>query len=148
MTGLRCQFVNLWDCHGHFWYPRNDILDLSFNILNLRFEIIFMYLSKLQKFILIDCYLSKKKKYPRQGLVRFYENYKKPPKSEDQQRIITQSIERLIDKGLLVGFGEKTQHKLFIKKIKLTTQARKQTKKLLGEQKKLPFKIKYNNLKK
>ncbi|MDD4607039.1 MAG: hypothetical protein PHS07_01690 [Patescibacteria group bacterium] len=100
-----------------------------------------MYLSKLQKFILIDCYLSKKGKYPRCDLVKFYENCQLAPKTEDQQRIITQSIERLIDKGLLIGFGEKTQYKLYLRQIKLTIEGRKLTKKLLGEQKKLPFKI-------
>ena len=55
-------------------------------------------------------------------------------------KIITQSIERLIDKELMVGFGERTSHKWYIKEIKITAFGRRQTKKFLGEQMSFNFK--------
>ena len=73
-------------------------------------------------------------------LNKFYEKIEKKPKVEMMTKIITQSIERLIDKELLVGFGERTSHKWFIKEIKLTDFGRRQTKKLLGEQMSFNFK--------
>jgi hypothetical protein len=55
---------------------------------------------------------------------------------------ITSSLERLIKKGLIVGFGELTKEKTFINKIRLTREGRLAAKKLLGEQKRLPLKLK------
>lgn len=55
---------------------------------------------------------------------------------------ITVSLDRLIKKGLLVGFGEITKEKVYIDKIRLTRLGREIAKKLLGEQKSLPLKIK------
>ena len=46
----------------------------------------------------------------------------------------------LIEKELLVGFGQRTKYKWFIKEIKLNRQGKSQAKKLLGEQLKLKFK--------
>ena len=71
---------------------------------------------------------------------RFYEKQKTKPKPEDQQNIITKSLERLIDKELLIGYGRRTPHKWFIEEIKLTRKGKKLAKKLLGEQQVLPFK--------
>ncbi|MFH1610618.1 MAG: hypothetical protein ABIA91_01895 [Patescibacteria group bacterium] len=59
---------------------------------------------------------------------------------KNKTKIITKSIERLIDKELLVGFGERTKYKWFIKDIKITKFGKKEAKKLLGEQLKLKFK--------
>ncbi len=55
------------------------------------------------------------------------------------QKIITRSLERLIDKGLLVGYGLRTPQKWYIKEIRLTSLGRKAAKKLRGEQSRLPF---------
>jgi hypothetical protein len=99
-----------------------------------------MRLSNLQKFILLECLNSKTGKILRARLNKFYEKIEKKPKVEMMTKIITQSIERLIDKELLVGFGERTSHKWFIKEIKLTDFGRRQTKKLLGEQMSFNFK--------
>jgi len=99
-----------------------------------------MRLSKLQKFILLECLNSKSGKISRKRLVKFYDKIKKRPKDKLITKIITRSIERLIDKELLVGFGERTSHKWYIKEIKLTFMGRKVAKKLLGEQMKLPLK--------
>jgi hypothetical protein len=53
----------------------------------------------------------------------FYKD--KGVKKEDRVNIITKSLERLIDNGLLVGYGVRTPKKWFIKSVKLTTLGRK-----------------------
>lgn len=99
-----------------------------------------MRLSSLQKFILLECLNSKTGKISRLHLNKFYDKIKKRPKNELVTKIITKSIERLIDKGLMVGFGKRTPHKWYIKEIRLSLKGRKIAKKLLGEQMPLPFK--------
>ncbi len=100
-----------------------------------------MRLSKLQKHIILQGF-DAKNKLDRKGLLNFYHAYKKKPDQEIMVNSITNSIERLIKKGLLVGFGEITKEKTYIQKIKLTPSGRKVAKKLLGEQKRLPLNIK------
>ncbi|MFH1111589.1 MAG: hypothetical protein V1712_00775 [Patescibacteria group bacterium] len=99
-----------------------------------------MRLSPLQKYILRLCY-SRQPKVSRNGFVRFYEQRKKKPKVDDIMNIITKSLESLIDKELMTGYGVRTSHKWYIKEVKLTLKGRKLTRKLLGEQQTLPFKI-------
>lgn len=53
---------------------------------------------------------------------------------------ITKTLERLIDKGLMVGYGVRTPKKWYIKEVRLTLMGRKTAKRLLGEQQKLPLK--------
>jgi len=101
-----------------------------------------MRLSKLQKYILLQCFDKKYSKLDRTDLVKFYSSLKKKPKKEIQVNSITVSLDRLIKKGLLVGFGEITKEKVYIDKIRLTRLGREIAKKLLGEQKSLPLKIK------
>jgi len=101
-----------------------------------------MRLSNLQKYILIQGLYRKPGRFTRSGLIKFYDKIKKKPSKKDVQNIITKSIERLIDKELLIGYGRRTPHKWFIKEIKLTGKGRKVAKKLLGEQQALPFKKK------
>ncbi len=98
-----------------------------------------MRLSGLQKFILNEAY-SHKKNVDRKLFNRFYLKQKNVPKGEDKVKIITKSIDRLISKGLLIGFGQKTQHKSFIKEVRLTRVGHLIAKKLMGEQVSLPFK--------
>ena len=100
-----------------------------------------MKLSALQKFILRENLLnSRQGKISRFNFENFYSKLKKAPAKKIRTNIITKSIERLIDKGLLIGFGEKTQHKLFITHTKLTNRGLKTAKGLLGKQSQLPFK--------
>ncbi len=99
-----------------------------------------MRFSSLQKFILEKTWETKKPKVSRETFDLFYTNIKNPPAKKIRANIITKSIERLIDKGLVVGFAEKTQHKLFINQIKLTSVGKKTAQKLLGQQAELPFK--------
>ena len=44
--------------------------------------------------------------------------------SGNYKKIVTQSIERLIDRGLAVGYGIKTKEKLFIQRVRLTPTGR------------------------
>jgi len=104
-----------------------------------------MRLSKLQKYILLQAYNNKGKLIPKKELKRFYKNQKKTPKEKDVQGIITKSVERLIDKELMIGFGIRTPHKWFIKEIRLTKKGRTVAKKLLGEQQTLPLRLKKIN---
>ncbi len=104
-----------------------------------------MRLSNLQKFILLECLNAKNGRISRGRLNKFYDkiiskNEKRIAKEDLRTKIITQSIERLIAKELMVGFGERTKHKWFIKEIKLTAMGKRMAKKLLGEQMRLPFK--------
>jgi hypothetical protein len=97
-----------------------------------------MYLSVLQKYILRQCYF--KKRCFKKKLIDFYQNKKIRPKKI--QGIITRSIERLINKELLIGYGEKTPHKWYIKEIKLTPKGRTVARSLLGKQQRLPLRLK------
>jgi len=98
-----------------------------------------MCLSNLQKFILLECLNTKSGRILRSRLNKFYEKTEKKPKDELVVKIITKSIERLIDKEMLIGFGERTKLRWFIKEIKLTLKGKREAKKLLGEQMKLPL---------
>ena len=100
-----------------------------------------MRLSSLQKFILIKCYNSRSKRVNRIGFLAFYGKSGKA-KAELRTKIITGSIESLIDKELLVGFGTRTSQKWFIGEVGLTIKGKRLAKKLLGEQLKFGFKTK------
>lgn len=99
-----------------------------------------MRLSALQKYTLLYVLTNLRNDVKRDGLEKFYNQFKKKPKKDDIQNSITKSLERLIDKGLLIGHGMRTKYKWYIKEIRLTPQGKKAAKKLLGEQQKLPFK--------
>jgi hypothetical protein len=100
-----------------------------------------MRLSELQRYILLNL-LNSKSRGKRKQLLKFYEKKRNAPKSADQQGIITKSIERLIDKGLMIGYGRRTPQKWFIEEVQLTRKGRRETVRLLGEQQQLPFKQK------
>ena len=110
-----------------------------------------MRLSQLQKYILVQVF-DHKNKLERKVLLNFYNSYKKKPGSakagpsrEIMVNSITSSLERLIKKSLIVGFGEITKEKVYIQKILLTREGRLAAKKMLGEQKRLPLKLKVQN---
>lgn len=100
-----------------------------------------MRLSALQKYILLQSAQSRKALYTRDDLRGFYLAIPNAPKLDDQQNGITKSLERLIDKGLLIGYGRRTPEKWFIDSIKLTPLGRRTAKKLLGEQQQLPLRL-------
>ena len=98
-----------------------------------------MILSALQKFILKESF-GEKKYLLVKGYLKFYQNQRKVSARSEQVKIISKSIDRLINKGLLVGFEEKTKEKWFIKEVKLTAVGQRLAKKLTGEQTKMNFK--------
>lgn len=95
-----------------------------------------MTLSSLQRYILRTCYLERRK-LSRQKLLAFYSVGKKIPSLKDQIDSITKSLERLIARGLMVGLGEKTAERFFIREIRLTPVGRRIAKTLFGNQQKL-----------
>jgi hypothetical protein len=99
-----------------------------------------MTLSSLQHYILREAYMSRQKQLGRRGMVKFYQYHKPAPSAKDQQNIITKSIERLIDKGFLIGYGRRTPQKWYIESISLTSQGRRAGRKFMGEQQTLPLK--------
>lgn len=100
-----------------------------------------MRISSLQKYILVQSILARRTVVLRNEFRPFYARQQRPPKIEDQQNAITKSLERLIDKGLLIGYGRRTPKKWFIDSIKLTPRGHRAAKTLLGEQQRLPFRL-------
>ena len=98
-----------------------------------------MRLSSLQKFILKKCYYSKSFRVERGKFLEFYKKDGKA-KKEMQAKSVTGSIESLIDKELMTGYGVRTTHKWFIKQVSLTAKGKRQSKKLIGEQLSLKLK--------
>ncbi len=98
-----------------------------------------MKLSALQKYILKQCFQTKDKIISKSVLEKFYSNVKSKPNPKDVINTITKSVERLIKKELVIGYGWKTPHKWFINKVKLTPKGAKLARRLLGVQQKLPF---------
>ncbi len=104
-----------------------------------------MRLSNLQRFILRTALTRKQARVSRSLFLQFYQKQKKAPTLDKQVKIITQSLERLIDRGLVVGFGYKTKEKYFIKEVKLTAAGKRIARELLGRQAQLPIKLKRVN---
>ncbi|MDP2789656.1 MAG: hypothetical protein Q8O51_00850 [bacterium] len=107
-------------------------------------------LSPLQKFLLKECLDSAVTK--RSALKKFYVKQSNPPKAEDpprlrsakrreagQQNAITKSLERLVDRGYMVGFGRRTPKKWYIEGVRLTPVGRRVARNLLGKQQQIPF---------
>ncbi|MFH1292167.1 MAG: hypothetical protein ABIH87_03135 [bacterium] len=98
-----------------------------------------MVFSHLQQHILKECYIRKDTEVDRQIFSGFYDK-KSQIKQGLKTKITTKSMERLIDRGMLVGYGVRTPKKWFIKKVKLTVFGRKQWQRWLKrKQKKLPL---------
>ncbi len=76
-------------------------------------------LSRLQQYILEEC-LARGGQCQRRIFDNNPEARHSRAQSENYKKIVTQSIERLIERGLAVGYGLKTKEKLFIEKVKLT----------------------------
>ena len=101
-----------------------------------------MRLSPLQRYIMRVCYTKPGSVVGRSVFPKFYERQTKKPNADDLVNIITKSLESLIDKGFMVGYGVRTTRKWYIREVKLTPLGRRTARKLLGEQQALPFKLK------
>lgn len=97
-----------------------------------------MQLSKLQQFILREAYVISGR-VDRDVFLRYYKTVKNAPAKELQAKIISKSLLRLIDRGLMIGHGRRTSEKWFIETIILTKKGRKQTQSLFGQQQVLPL---------
>lgn len=106
-----------------------------------------MALSTLQRYILKQAAGSPQGMLRRQAIVRFYDGLARKPKPRDLSTIVARSVERLIAKELVVGFGRKTAQKWFFDRIRLTPEGRGAARKLLGVQQSLPLKVKAQNAK-
>lgn len=96
-----------------------------------------MKLSGLQRYALIEAYTRRSAHLPRKTVHGFYRNMPKQP--GHIQDVVTKSLESLIDRGLLVGYGRRTPKKWFIDEIKLTPRGRRIARALLGGQLLLPL---------
>ncbi|MCR4280629.1 MAG: hypothetical protein NUV82_04380 [Candidatus Komeilibacteria bacterium] len=94
-------------------------------------------LSALQKYILLTALDQGRTKVNRGTFIGYYRKYPKHVKSPG--KVLAVSVDRLIARGLLTGYGEKTRTKLFIREVRLTPLGRRLAKKLQGEQKRFTF---------
>lgn len=93
-------------------------------------------LSRLQKAILRTC-------YPLRGRVerRRFDAFEKEEatRAKDVVDVVTKALERLIDRGFLVGYGVRTKEKWFIREVRLTPEGRRSARRVSGEQQAFPF---------
>lgn len=94
-----------------------------------------MRLSALQRHILRECYGSGQARLHRRAFAAFYRG--RP--TNEMTDSLTRSIERLIDKGLLIGFGRRTPKKWFIEEVRLTPLGRRTAKRSFGQQQTIRF---------
>ena len=73
-----------------------------------------------------------------------YYSHKKT-KKEIVTNDITKSVERLIERELIIGFGKKTARKWFITQVSLTPKGKRTAKTLFGKQQKLPLRKSLNH---
>lgn len=95
-----------------------------------------MKLSNLQRYILKQCY-NNNFRISKKVIENFYQSKKIKPKSIVSD--ITKSVERMITKELIVGYGTKTAKKWYIKEVRLTPKGKKLVRGIFVQQK-LPFK--------
>ncbi len=94
-----------------------------------------MVLSKLQQFI-----LKQGRKHGRMAvdeLLAFYSEKASQENQEGERKAVRKSIDRLIKRELVVGYGEKTTHRLYINEVRLTSKGRKAAGELLPKQQRL-----------
>ena len=104
-----------------------------------------MAFSGLQRYILIEALVNTQRPLRREAIVRYYNALRRKPAPHDLANIISRSLDRLIIRHLLVGFGRKTATKWFIQSVRLTPRGRGVARKLLGVQQALPLKLKRKN---
>ena len=99
-----------------------------------------MHFSTLQKYMILLVFeLAKGKFIGREQMQRFYDTMKARP--ERPEKSVAQSIERLIARGIFIGYGYRVAHRWYIQKVRLTPEGKKVAKRLLGEQQTLPFRF-------
>lgn len=109
-----------------------------------------MQLSDLQRYILVQALAANRTTIHKEALLRFYSAGPKRLKPKDEISDLTRSVERLIDRGLVIGYGSKTAQRWFVTEVRLTPPGRRLARELLGTQQLLPLrsarsKLKTNN---
>ena len=99
-----------------------------------------MQLSDLQRYILTQALAANRATVHKGVLLRFYASRLKRPKPRDEISDLTRSVERLIDRGLVIGYGSKTAQRWFVTEVRLTPAGRRLARELLGTQQQLPLK--------
>ena len=89
-------------------------------------------LSSLQQHILKAC-VRKNGKVPVESFLSFY-GKEALDESEASRKAIRKSIDRLIFREFLTGYGSKTTHKLYINEVRITLKGRKATSEFLPKQ--------------
>jgi hypothetical protein len=99
-----------------------------------------MRLSGLQKFIIIETYLSPNKTKFKADFYVFYAKEKLRKTRKAILDVIHKSIESLVSRDLLVAYGRKTGEKWFVDRVKITSRGRKAARELIfRKQRKLPI---------
>lgn len=101
-----------------------------------------MRMSALQEFILLALLEAGGHRLHRKHFLGFYATQKNTSRPSDhmQVKVITKSIERLIDRELATGYGVRTPHKWFIREVRLTRKGVTAAHKVLTKrQQKLPL---------
>jgi hypothetical protein len=96
-----------------------------------------MILSELQRYVLRTAYRYPRVRVPRQA---FADGPRRSRPVRHSAEILSRSLERLIDRGLLIGFGHRTSDKWFIESVRLTTLGRRHARAILSAQASLPLK--------
>lgn len=97
-----------------------------------------MNLSSWQRLMLREAAKAK----PRVHRRLFEQEYKRLNPEASQKEVmdmVTKTMERLIDRGLAIGYGYKTQYKLFLTTLNLTPAGRKVAKEISKKQILLPL---------
>ena len=81
-----------------------------------------MRLSALQKYILKQCFLGNNSKISKKVIENFYSL--KTVKAKNIINDITKSVDRMIAKELIVGYGTKTAKKWYIREVMLTPKGK------------------------
>ncbi len=100
-----------------------------------------MRLSKLQKYILEECYLKQNKAGLKTDFYNFYPAKEVAKNLKNIQDVVHKSLDGLVDKDLAVAYGHRSARKWFINKIRLTARGRRLAREFIKKrQTKLPIK--------
>ncbi len=98
-------------------------------------------LSKLQRYIILQCYSSKNSTRFKEDFYSYYPGEELKDNRLGVQAGIQKSIENLVAKDLAAAYGHRPVKKFYVNKIKLTAKGRKLAKELIKKrQSKLPIK--------
>lgn len=97
-------------------------------------------LSPLQQYILKETWLSSGQRLDRDAFLLYYTTVQQQPTKQLFAKIITHSVERLIERGLAVGHGHRTREKWHIDAVSLTLTGKRVARTLIASQPSLPLK--------